>query len=243
MKKIIIRTTVFMALATLLLAPLSAQTAADILAKMIEAQGGRKALEAVVDWTSSGTFELVQFGMQGSIVMYQKEPNLMRMDMDIQGFQMTQAFDGQNGWAINPQTGAAESMSELQNADMKRQSLGNAALLAPETLGISYELQGRETLNGKEHWVLVQKFNDGHSSTLCVDPETHLPYKSKSKGHDMMGAEVESETIMTDYRIIDGFPVAHSMIIFQNGAEFIRISLTSVKLNGGLDESLFKMNR
>lgn len=242
MKKHFIRFVAVAALAGLVLAPLSAQTAKDVLDKMIEAQGGRKAIEAVTDSTSTGAFELVQFGMQGSITMCQKEPNLMRMDMEVQGFVMTQAFDGQTAWGINPQTGATEPMSELMTADFKRQSVGNAALLSPETLGITYELKGKESVGDKEYLVLLQKFSDGYVNTLYIDPQTYLPYKSRSKSHDQMGNEVESETIMTDYRKVDGIPMAHSLVIFQNGAEYIRLSLTSVKFNSGLEASLFKMN-
>ncbi len=243
MKRQFIRITAAIMTLGLILAPLSAQTAKDVLDKMIEAQGGRKAIEAVADTTSTGNFELVQFGMQGSITMYQKEPNMMRMDMEVQGFLITQAFDGQVAWNTNPQTGATEPMSELMTADYKRQSVGNAALLAPETLGISYELQGKDTLNGKEYLVLAQKFSDGNTTTLWIDPDTYLPYKNKSKSHDQMGTEVDSETVMGDYRKIEGFPVAHSMVIYQSGAEFVRITLTSVKFNSDLPDTLFKMNQ
>ncbi|MBN2200028.1 MAG: hypothetical protein JW747_09305 [Candidatus Aminicenantes bacterium] len=232
---------VVLSLTALLLAPLSAQTAKDVLNKMIEAQGGRKVIEAMLDSTSTGTFELVQFGMQGSITMYQKEPNKMRMDMEVQGFLMTQAFDGEVAWGTNPQTGAVEPLSEIMTADFKREYVGNTALLDPEALGIAYELQGTETIGDKDYLVLVQKFSDGHANTLFLDPETHLPYKTKGKSHDQMGSEIETETTMTDYRNIDGIPVAHSLVIYQDGVEFIRISLTSVKFNSGLEDTLFKM--
>jgi len=71
-----------------------AQTAKDILDKMIEAQGGRKALEAIKDTTTVGGMEMVQMGMNGSITMYQKEPNKMRMDIEVMGMIITRAFDG-----------------------------------------------------------------------------------------------------------------------------------------------------
>jgi len=242
MKKHISTWPAVLALTGLILSPLSAQTAQDVLNKMIEAQGGRKAIEAVLDSTSTGAFELVQFAMEGSITMYQKEPNMMRMDMEVQGFLMTQAFDGQVAWGTNPQTGAVEAMSEIMTADYKREYVGNAALLAPETLGITYELQGTETIDDKDYIVLVQMFSDGYANTLFLDPETYLPYKIKGKSHDQMGAEIDTETIMTDYRKIDGFPVAHSLVIYQSGVEFVRISLNSVKFNAGLEDSLFKMN-
>src|SRR5512136_781666 len=98
------------------------QTAQDLLKKMIDAQGGRKALEAVKDSTTTGTMELIQMGMSGTITMYQKEPNKMRMDMELMGMVITQAYDGQKGWYTNPQTGTTEEMPEAQAKEAARQA-------------------------------------------------------------------------------------------------------------------------
>lgn len=82
------------------------QTSKEVLDKMIDAQGGRKAMEAIKDTTISGTMEMVQQGMNATLTMYQKEPDKMRMDIEIMGMVITQAFDGQKAWFLNPQTGA-----------------------------------------------------------------------------------------------------------------------------------------
>ena len=37
--------------------------------------------------------------------------------------------------------------------------------------------------------------------------------------------------------------VAHSMTILQDGAEFVRMTLTKVTFNSGLEDSLFQMSR
>ncbi len=71
------------------------QTSKEVLEKMIDAQGGRKAMEAAKDTTISGTMELIQQGMNATLTMYQKEPNMMRMDIEVMGMVITQAFDGQ----------------------------------------------------------------------------------------------------------------------------------------------------
>ena len=229
--------------AALILTPAAGQTAKDVLDKMIQASGGRKALEAIKDTTSTGSIEMVQMGMSGSMTMYNKEPNLMRMDMEAQGFSMTQAFDGQSAWQTNPMTGAAEVMPEQQGLYVKRGALGNASLLAPEAFGLTYEFKGTEKLNDKDYLVLVQKHADGYTVALYLDPQTYLPYKTKGKTLDMMGAEVDQETVQEDYQTTDGIPSARSLIIYQNGVEFIRVKISSVKYNSGLEDSLFKMKQ
>jgi outer membrane lipoprotein-sorting protein len=220
------------------------QEAGDVLNMMIEAQGGRKVLEGLKDTTISGTMELIQQGMNATMTMYQKEPNLMRMDIEVMGMVVTQAFDGQKGWYLNPQTGAAQDMDENMNKEFKRQALGNDSLLNPAKYGITYAFKGKEKAGDKECLVLEQTMSDGHKSTLYVDPDTHLMARSKTMTLSQMGGgEVQSETIFGDYRKEGDAMVAHSMTILQDGAEFARMTLTKVTFNAGLEDSLFQMSR
>jgi outer membrane lipoprotein-sorting protein len=220
------------------------QEAGPVLEKMIEAQGGRKVLESLKDTTISGTMELIQQGMNATLTMYQKEPNLMRMDIEVMGMVITQAFDGQKGWFLNPQTGAAQDMDENMNKEFKRQALGNDSLLNPAKYGITYVFKGKEKAGDKECFVLEQTMSDGHKSTLYIDPDSHLMARSRTTTLSQMGGgEVQSETIFGDYRKEGDAMVAHSMTILQDGAEFARMTLTKVTFNSGLEDSLFQMSR
>ena len=71
-------------LMTLAALPGYGQTAQDVLNKMIDAMGGKKALEAIKDTTITGTLELTSpMPITAPITMYQKEPDKIRMDIDI----------------------------------------------------------------------------------------------------------------------------------------------------------------
>ena len=124
--------------------PAQAQTSQEVVAKMIEAQGGAKALAAVKDTTINATVELVSMGMNGTLTMYQKEPNMMRMDIEIMGMVITQAYDGAVAWMVNPQTGATEQMPEPAAQAMKRQALGNGALSRPRSTGSNTSTRARK---------------------------------------------------------------------------------------------------
>lgn len=219
------------------------QTAEGILEKMIEAQGGRKVIEKVEDMTLSGSIELIQMGMSGSITMYNKEPDKMRMDMEFMGMTMTQAYDGEIAWWINPQTGSTEEMDEGQTEDIRRQSLGNDSLLHPEKYGIRYSYKGKEKIEGKDYFVLEQTFSDGFQSTMYVDSGTYLTYKSQSTTVNQMGIEVEAETFLRDYKEIDGMMVPHTITTYQEGEEFMTMSVTEVSFNSGLEDSFFQMGQ
>jgi outer membrane lipoprotein-sorting protein len=218
------------------------QTAEEIIKKMIEAQGGKEVFESLKDMTLSGSLELVQQGLSGSLTMYKKEPDKTRRDIEIMGMTITQAYDGETAWGFNPQTGSTEEMEERQAAEMKRESFPIVSILYPEKYGISFDYKGKEKIEDKDYFVIEQTYPDGFEVTLYVDAETYLTYKVKAKTIGPMGNEVEAEQFTSDYKKVDGMTIAHSMVSFIEGEEYIKVAVTDVKLNTGLEDSFFKMN-
>lgn len=229
-------------LLSLMASPGFSQKAADILEKVIEAQGGRKVLENIKDTTMTGSLEMVQMGISGSMTIYHKEPNKMRMDGEVMGMVFTAAFDGETAWMTNPQTGSTEEMPEKEAEEFNRDALGRDSLLHPEKYGITYAYKGKEKIEDKEYHVLEQTYSDGHKTTHYIDPETYLTYKTKTTALNQMGIEVETESFMSDYKKVEGMMIPHSIITFQEGEEFMQITVTEVSFNTGLEDSLFKMS-
>jgi len=244
MKKVVVASLAGTLLLAAAAAAAQSPTVAEVLDRMIRAQGGRAALEAVKDTVISGTVEMVTLGMSGGLTMTMKEPDKMRLDIEIMGMVLTQAYDGEKAWMINPQMGgAAQEMNAKETADFRRQALGNESLLDPAKFGITYALKGREKIKDKEYLVLDQGYQDGEKVTLYVDPDTYLPYKSRGKSTDQNGADVESETFLSDYRMEGGLMVAHTMSVYQAGAEFMRMAFTKVAYNTGVQDAFFKMTK
>lgn len=231
-----------LSLGTILTMPSFAQDAKDILAKMIDAQGGRKTLETLQDTTISGSIEMVQMGLSGSLTMYQKEPDKMRIDIEIMGLIITQAFDGEKAWMTDPQSGATQEMPEALGRDMKRQALGNDATLNPDKYGITYVFRGREKVGDKDCFILEQTFKDGKTATLFIDAASGLLLKTKARSQDPMGGgEVDTETMFDDYRKVGDTTVAHRMVSFQNGAEQMRMTFSKIVYNTKIEDAFFKM--
>lgn len=221
------------------------QKAADILEKMIEAQGGRKLLEKIKDSTFSGTMEMIKMGIEGSMTIYHKEPNKLRQDIKFMGKVVTTAFDGETAWTINPDSGNVEELPEKATEQTKRETLdfGNAALLYPEKYGITYTYKEKENIEGKDYFVLDRTFPDGHRATLYVDSKTYLIFKTLTTSeYPMTGMEVEAEILVSDYKKVDGIMIAHSITIFYDGEEFGKMTVAEVSFNSGLEDSLFKMS-
>ncbi|MGB2906538.1 MAG: hypothetical protein WBB73_05530 [Candidatus Aminicenantaceae bacterium] len=216
--------------------------AMQVLGKLIEAMGGRNTMQAVKDMTATGTMEMPAMGMEGSATLYTKKGNKFRIDIEIMGMSIIQAFDGEIGWWTNPQTGGAvEELSGEQLEDMKRQAIGDSAYLEPEKYGIVYTSKGQEKLEDKDYDVLLMSYADGYEVTMYIDAKTHLLYKTLSLAPDpMTGVEGEVESLSTDYKKINGMMVAHTITTFNAGEEFMTIILDEIKFDTGLDDALFK---
>lgn len=240
MKKNIIFCTLGLFLATIFATTGMAQTTDEIVNKMIDAQGGRAALEKIKDMTYTGTLEIVSMGISGSMTMYRKEPNKARMDMEFMGMIVTQAFDGENAWGVDPNTGSVQDMPEDQAKELNRMAMGNESILNPEKFGITFTYKGKETLEGNDYFVLEQAYQDGHVETLYLDAKTYLLYKSKALSANMMGAQVETESFFSDYKKVDGVMVWHTMRIVQEGEEAMVMNFTEITFNTGLEDSLFE---
>ena len=241
MRRLISFSVMVLLLVSMAVVPAFSQSAADILEKMIEASGGRKPLEAIKDTTMAGEMELPSMGMSAAVTIYHKEPNKFRQEMEIMGMMMTNAFDGEVGWMFNPQSNSVEDVTGDQLEESKKGAFefGNAALLNPEKYGISYEFKGKETVENKEYFVLIQTFPNDEINTMYVDTDTYLLYLVKQKGTDMMGAPVDQEQFLSDYKKVDGVMAAHSMTVLQGGEEFAIFALTEIKYNSDLEDSLF----
>jgi outer membrane lipoprotein-sorting protein len=240
MKKAMIICVLGIFLVSVTATPGYSQTAKEIIQKMIEATGGKKVFENIDDSTITGTMELIQQGMSGELTIYKKEPNKMRLDIEIMGMLITQAYDGNLAWWVNPQTGATEEMPANEAASMKRDALPIDATFNPEKYGISFAYKGKETLEGKDHYVVEQTYADGFKVTLYVDSTTYLLTKSKGTFSSEMG-EAEFEQFASDYKKVHGIVIAHKITTYINGAEARILTITDVQYNTGLEDSLFIM--
>lgn len=223
--------------------PLGSQTMDEILKEMIQAHGGKAAIENIKDMKITGTIEVSQQGLRVSFTQYKKEPDKRRIEMKVMDTVQVQGFDGKTAWELNPQTGKAVEIPGADAIDIKRGSLALGWILNPEKYSISLVLKGREKIDGKYYLVLEQIYSDGGKVILYVDPETYLTFKIKSKILDEMMVEVETETFLSDYKSVKGYIMAYKMISYLRGKEYMRIIYKKVKLNTRLRDNLFMMQK
>ena len=81
-------------------------SAKSLIAKYIAAIGGREAILSHSSTRSTGTFTVASAGMTGTIELFAAKPNKSLVKITIPGVgEITEGFDGTNGWTISPMTG------------------------------------------------------------------------------------------------------------------------------------------
>jgi outer membrane lipoprotein-sorting protein len=143
--------------------------------------------------------------------------------------------------AAKPATYAAITASHWRQARKEALEMSNSVLLHPDKFGVTYTYKGKEKVDDTDCFVLEQAFSDGTVNTLYVDTKTYLLYKTKGTTMGQMGGEVEQEMLFSDYKKVSGVMIAHTVTIIQDGSEFGVMTITDVKFNSGLEDSLFKM--
>jgi hypothetical protein len=251
MKRILTTLTIFGLLIGLSIIPAAAQNAQakqntpvnkiaegkKLLAKLITAMGGRARLMKITDSKITCTINLIQQNLSGSLTIYLKE-NKLRQDILIMGMTITQAFDGKAGWTNNPQTGVTDLPAPVLEL-FQKESMGNRALLNPEKYGITVTSEGRKSEAAKQYLVLKMTYKDGSARTMFLDATTYLPYKIISIALNDSLEKIEQETIMSDYRVVEGTKVPFSAKILQSGKENTTLSFTEYKYNTNPADSFF----
>jgi hypothetical protein len=126
---------------------------------------------------------------------------------------------------------------------MKRQALGNDALLNPQKHGFIYTYKKKEMVKDTPCLLLERTGKDGHKTSYYLNANTYLLVKTRSTTLTQTGAEVPAETFFADYRKIGGLMVAHQINSTRNGEDYMKLTISEVKHNTGLQPSFFEMKK
>ncbi len=211
----------------------TAQTADDVINNAIKAIGGKDALKAINTMKLTGKINMVAMGMEIPFVGYQKRPNKLRYEMEMQGMEMVQATDGKVAWMM--MGGAAQEAPGEQGAALIRQGDFDGPFIDYNAKGITVEFIGKENIDGEELFNIKMTYKDGFSTNFYFDVASGLPRMTMSK---VMG--MDSKTVMSDYRKVGAVLVAHS--IEQNSAQGqMIIEIEELIYNEDIDDAIFTM--
>ncbi|MBA2305591.1 MAG: hypothetical protein H0W08_23570 [Acidobacteria bacterium] len=238
MPKGILAFVIGMALAT----PAASQTVDEIIAKNIEALGGIEKIRAVKTVRMTGQMT-VGPGMEAPIVMELKRPNAMRLDITVQGMVGSQAYDGTTGWTLMPFAGSKvpQQMAADEAKLAQEQADIDGPLVDYKAKGNTVELQGKEKVEGSDAHKLKVTLKNGDVRTIYIDAEHFLQIKDESK-RSIRGTEVDTETIVGDYKEVGGMMFPHAVDSGQKGnPQRQKLTIEKIEINVPIEDTRFKM--
>jgi outer membrane lipoprotein-sorting protein len=223
-------------------AAIHAQTADEIIAKNIQARGGKDKLKAVQSERVTGKVVMGQ-GMEAPFTRELVRPNKMRMEFTIQGMTGVQAYDGKSGWSVMPFMGKKDP--EAMSADDLKQVADDADMDGPlvdyKDKGNQVELVGKADVEGTPAYKLKVTKKNGDVVNLYLDADSYLEIKAEGKTK-VRGQEIEGETTFGDYKTVEGLTFPFSMEQKAKGMPGgMTISVTKVEINPKLEDSRFAM--
>ena len=188
-----------------------AQTVDEIVAKNLEARGGKDKLLALNSARITGKMTMGP-GMEAPMTMSWKRPLKVRMEFTLQGMTGIQAYDGSTGWMVMPFMGKTdpEKMAEEDLKSIVEQADFDGELVDWKQKGHTVELMGKETVEGTPAWKLKVTRKNGDINYVYLDADAFLTIKEAGK-RTMRGQEVEIETSIGDYKEVSGLMLPHSI--------------------------------
>jgi outer membrane lipoprotein-sorting protein len=229
----------FFILINLGISQLHAQDADQILSEYLDKTGGLNAWKELHSMTIKASFE--QNGMAFNTVIYRKQPNLSRTEIEVQGNQVIQAYDGETGWMINPMTGTSEpqKMPEEMTEVMKEEKF-ESDLIDYKKKGNTVELIGTEAVNGVETFKIRLTKANGEEEFYFFDKGSHLPVMERRLIKIGPMKDQDSETFIGDYREVGDLLMPHLIEVKANGQLVQKLKIDEYVFNEDLDDTIFK---
>ena len=176
------------------------------------------------------------------LVLEAARPNLIRKDLTIQGSVQSTAYDGKESWKTDPfvpggmkpaPLPALEAKALIDEADFDGILAGAAAK------GVKLAYAGPAVLDGKPVHALGVTLADGSPATIWLDAASYLEVKRTQPGL-VMGAMQPIDIFSSDYRVVDGVPVAHRIEIgLKDAKQRMVILVDAAELNARIDPARF----
>ncbi|MFN8239641.1 MAG: hypothetical protein U0X39_02690 [Bacteroidales bacterium] len=180
------------------------------------------------------TGKISQMGMDLTMNMYYKAPNLSKNVISFNGQEIVQVFDGEKAYMINPMTGSSDPQ-ELP-ASQSENLRNNSSFKSP--LG-KYLKDGKLTLEGSEDVKGKAAFKikavDGENTYyMFVDKATYMLTKM-----NIVSSGMSIDTFM-EWGDVNGLMLPKKTTTSASGMEILMI-IDSAEINPSLEDSFFKV--
>ena len=186
---------------------ISAQTAEELINKNIQAKGGLEKIKAAKTRLTTGRVKGA--GRRRAMVAAFREmnmrPDLVRLNISMQGMTAVQAYDGSAGWQTQPFRGRKDP--ELMGEDILRDLLLAADFDGPlvdyTAKGNQVEYLGHDLVDGDDALRLKVTLKNGDVVYYYLDPDTYLEIRKEIQQF-VRGSVRERVVDLGSYKPVDG---------------------------------------
>ena len=206
----------------------------DILKNYFENIGGEEEWKKIKSMSMEGTSAMG--GMSFPVSIKSMEPTYMKLEIDIQGKKIIQAFDGENAWGLNPLAGVSEPQKgdEEQSKEMKKQKFQDEFIDYKEK-GHKLELAGMEEVDGAQTYKIKMVKKSGDVVFYFFDTENFVPIMIRAFVDSGPMKGQSAETFMSDYQEVAGLMIPFTTEQKVGGQTMFSFTAEKVALN---DENL-----
>ena len=216
-----------------------AMTADEIIAKNVEAKGGKAAWQAIESIKMTGDF--TAFSKVNPFTLHRKRDNLYHLDHRLGDELAIIGYDGEIYWWENTffQEGATKVTGEADLAVLLRDIEFETPMLTYPENGFEITVSEETELEGEAAIALSIDRGDGSEETWYLNPETYLEFARVSPGSDF-GRPMPQTTYFEDFRDVNGAMVPH----FTETQWYTRdrvMEVHAVEVNLEIDDALFRL--
>jgi outer membrane lipoprotein-sorting protein len=219
----------------------AAQTADEIVTKVLAARGGVAKIKAVRSQRISGTINFGP-GAEGPFLVELERPGKMHIEVTVEGQTLIRSYDGKStGWIINPfsQSKGVEPMSAEDISNIADESDFDGPLVDYKEKGNKIELAGKEDIEGKPAYRLKLTSKKGETRSYLFDAASY--HLVRWEGTRKVGdKDVPWESLFRDYREVSGLQYAFEIDSDAPGTEQSqKIIADKIEVDPRIDESHF----
>jgi hypothetical protein len=209
-------------------------TAMAVINKYIYAIGGIDKFKSIIDRTTVMTGTAM--GQPIDIVVIQKYPDKLFQELKAGEVRQLLYYTNGNGTMV-----VGTEKTEIEKKELERLMMDATMhlLLSPDSFGVKAEYLGIERIDSVDCYAVKLTLPSGIRWFQYYNTETDLKFKETKEIHTRQGL-FEQETYFSDYREVSGlkFPFTIKQYF---GLQEIELTVTSIEINTGLDDSVFEL--
>lgn len=216
-----------------------AQTADEIIAKYVDAIGGKDNLSKINSMYMENSIEVM--GSEAPSAMVVLNGKGAKTVSDVMGQKMVQCYTDKGGWMINPMGGSSDPVdmpADQYNAG-KNQIYISDVLVDYATKGYKAELVPSENASDSSLQIKVTS-PENIVFKYFIDPATYYIKKITMSGN-MMGQDVQITSTLSDYRKTDqGLVLPFKTEVDYGGQFSLVLNTKKVEFNKPVDPVIFE---